>query len=240
MRVDLLYLAFNRLAFTRLTFETLLANTDWNLVDRLLVYDDGSEDGTRAYLDAAIGGCPVDWHLVHAGWGSPVEIMNHYVEHADSEWFAKIDNDILCPPEWLNVLTGVCENSPQLQLLGMEAGRMGLPEDDWDGSYGWEDCSHMGGVGLIKTEVLGTRRRMTADGRFGWTQHQWEYKPVRGWVKPDLRVCSLDQLPFEPWQSLAAEYVSQGWARAWPAYFERWMHGYWDWCPQVTEAASCA
>jgi hypothetical protein len=140
MRVDLLYLAFNRLAFTRLTFETLLANTDWNLVDRLLVYDDGSEDGTRAYLDAAIGGCPVDWHLVHAGW----------------------------------------------------------------------------------------------------TQHQWEYKPVRGWVKPDLRVCSLDQLPFEPWQSLAAEYVSQGWARAWPAYFERWMHGYWDWCPQVTEAASCA
>ncbi len=49
--VDLLYLACNRLEFTQETFTALIANTDWQLVHELFVYDDGSQDGTREWLD---------------------------------------------------------------------------------------------------------------------------------------------------------------------------------------------
>lgn len=45
--VDLFYPAWNRLEFTRETFGALLANTEWPLVRELVVYDDGSSDGTR-------------------------------------------------------------------------------------------------------------------------------------------------------------------------------------------------
>lgn len=36
--VDVLYLAKGRLEFTKQTFKMLLANTDWDLVHRLIVY----------------------------------------------------------------------------------------------------------------------------------------------------------------------------------------------------------
>ena len=48
--LDIVYLAWNRLEFTRKTFETLVANTDWSKVARIIVYDDGSVDGTGDYL----------------------------------------------------------------------------------------------------------------------------------------------------------------------------------------------
>jgi hypothetical protein len=52
--VELVYLAWNRKVFTEASFALLRANTDWDLVDRLVVYDDCSTDGTREWLH--IGG----------------------------------------------------------------------------------------------------------------------------------------------------------------------------------------
>ena len=49
--VDVLFLAYNRLAFTQESFKALLENTDWQYVQRLSVYDDGSVDGTREWLE---------------------------------------------------------------------------------------------------------------------------------------------------------------------------------------------
>lgn len=87
----------------------------------------------------------------------------------------------------------------------------------------------MGGVGLISADFLGTTRRMKAKGRFGWTEHQREYKPVRGWIKPDLAICCLDMVPFEPWLSLSAEYVEKEWQRDWGTMHPFWSRWYWQW-----------
>ena len=47
---DILFLAKDRRTFTEMTFGWLLENTNWDLVNRLIVYDDGSTDGTREWL----------------------------------------------------------------------------------------------------------------------------------------------------------------------------------------------
>lgn len=228
MSVDVIFLSHNRLEFTQQSFGMLLANTDWSLVRALHVYDDHSQDGTREWLYEAIHGCPAEYHLHETNLGSPVLTMNQYVGSTDSEFFAKIDNDIVVPPGWLNALLDVMRRNRHIDALGMEAGRMGIPPDT-EFDYGYEPCSHIGGVGLIRTAALGRRPRMRADGRFGWTEFQSQYHLGRAWITPDLMVCSLDQVPREPWRTHARLYVDAGWSRPWQEYHERWMAPYWDW-----------
>jgi glycosyltransferase involved in cell wall biosynthesis len=234
--IDVLYLAWNRLAFTRFSFEMLIRNTDWSLVRRLVIHDDDSHDGTTEYLRARIRDVPADVEFRSERRASPPAVMNWYVgEQSDgADAFAKIDNDIVVPPDWLGDLAGVMARNPEVELLGMEAGRNGPPGHNgaaWDGKYAWTPGSHIGGIGLMRTEAFACRRKMEeGQGRFGFTEWQHEFQPVRGWVVPDLLVCSLDQVPLEPWRSLTAEYFDRDWSRRWPEYHEQWSY-WWDWWP---------
>lgn len=227
---DLLYLAYNRREFTEFSFQTLLDNTNWDLIDHLHVYDDGSEDGTAEYLAEAIEQCPVKSTLHPTAFRSPVRTMNHYVATSRAGKFFKVDNDICVPPGWVDSMLGVMDSSLELELLGTEPGFAELlpEEQEWDGIYRYTRARHIGGVGCFRTRSFTTRRKMEPNGRFGLTEWQWEYRVTCGWIQPDLRVFSLDHLPFEPWVSLAAAYVEAGWARAWSKYFKSNTH-LWDW-----------
>lgn len=99
---DLLYVAHNRLEFTRATFAALIANTNWELVDHFHVVDDLSTDGTAEHLTAALA------DFGHAGrmridytserFGGPVAAMNYALDHSSGETLVKVDNDFLvCP-----------------------------------------------------------------------------------------------------------------------------------------------
>ncbi len=229
MSLDVLYLAWNRLEMTKFSFAMLLANTDWAKVNSLTIHDDASEDGTRQWLKEASKQSPVPVDFQMHQLRSPPAVMNRMVQNTDQEWFAKIDNDIVVPPGWLAAMLEVVEGDPTVELLGMEAGRGLSVTPDWDGVYRFEPGSHMGGVGLLKTEALRRRVRMVeTQGRFGFTEWQHEYNPVRGWINPDLPVVSLDRVPFEPWLSLSAQYVDQGWQREWGTYHEQadYWHGW--------------
>ncbi len=234
MSLDILYLAWNREAFTRFSFEMLLANTDWNLVDRLVVWDDYSEDGTLDYLREAVDGCPVETVVRVGGYRSPVSIMNRYVAQYDADLFAKIDNDIVVPPGWLNDLLAVMDGSPELELLGMQAAftqtRGPDPAPGGSGEHLWEPAHHIGGVGLMRRSAFTSRKPMNAGGRFGFTGWQERHEPVRGWITPDLHVCCLDQIPFEPWRSLSLDYMSRRWQREWQPYLKDSY--YWHWWPE--------
>lgn len=113
-------------------------------------------------------------------------------------------------------------------------GHNGAPWD-WDrpnNGYGFEKGSHIGGVGLMKTESFRIRPKLIeGEGRFGFTEWQHEYKPVRGWITPDLLVSELSRIPFEPWVSLTSQYVERDWEREWPKYHERWDY-WWSWWPK--------
>lgn len=116
----------------------------------------------------------------------------------------------------------------------MEAGWTELPPQQLPPNfrYGYEPARHIGGVGLIKTVFLGGKPQMIGrgdGGRFGWTEMQGHHRIAAGWIKPDLYLFSLDQLPFEPWASLADQYVEASWSRKWGQYHKKFMCRYWDW-----------
>jgi glycosyltransferase involved in cell wall biosynthesis len=231
--IEILFLAWNRLEFTRASLAFLLANTDWRFVDRLCVYDDGSEDGTRELLDELLPLFPVETILRAEKGMGPVAIMRNYVGKTNADWFAKVDNDVAVPPGWLDAMLGVAERNPDVELLGMEAGMtqvVGREGDEaWHGVYRFEPATNIGGVGLMKSSAFKTRPSLWADGRSGFTEWQHTNDPVRGWITPDLPVVLLDRLPFEPWLSLSAEYVAKGWQRPWQTWSEEWMAWAWQW-----------
>jgi Glycosyl transferase family 2 len=230
--VDVMFVAWNRLEFTRAAFGCLLENTDWRLVRELVVYDDGSTDGTREHLDMAVKESPVPARVIHMGMGSPVAAMVNYLDRTDAEAFAKIDNDCCVPPGWITELVAVMERDPQLELLGMEAGFTEVPGRDdpgWDGTRHCRESSYIGGIGLMKVRAFEMRPVMNPNGRWGFSDWQHRHQPKRGWICPDLPVVLLDRLPFEPWQTLAERYVEEGWSRPWAPWDARWMGWAYDW-----------
>jgi len=246
--VDVLYVAWNRREFTTATWAWMIAHTNWKLVNKLIVYDDGSSDGTLEFLreQTEKGKIPlrrstrdVPIELRLSNTGSPPAIMNHYLTTAEAEFFAKIDSDIALPGSWLDRLLDVMHQHPELDLLGMEAGMVAL--DGRDGKnyerYDASPCSHIGGVGLMRVSAFKSRPEIPYRGRFGFGEWQDRYEPTRAWIEPDLLVPQLDRVPTEPWASLTEEYIENGWSRPWPKYDPDWMLPYFNWVnlePEVT------
>jgi Glycosyl transferase family 2 len=229
--IDVIFLSWNRRAFTEYAFANLLANTDWSLVDRLLVYDDRSTDGAREYLDEARKECPVPSSLIYLGFGSPPRTMNHYFAGTPAEYVMKVDSDIALGPGYLSDAHTVMEANPDLELLGLASGWTGVNE----GPLGWEPASHIGGIGLMRSSAFTSRPKIPAEGRHGFGVFQDRYDLVRGWLKPDPHALQLDLLPFEPWASLSREYIAKGWQRYWPPYQSPSL---WEWAfPDWREAA---
>lgn len=232
MQTDLLYLCHGRLEFTRETLPTLLETTDWNLVNRFVIYNDAAPDlhETTKYLKTEIE-LPDETELRLTNLSSPVGVMKHFIHRSENPLFAKIDNDIMAPPGWLNSMMQVMEDDPELELLGMEAGMSDRKSDQPCERWTWTPSSHIGGVGLMRRESFMSRRPPTPDGRFGFTEWQHRYHPTCGWIEPDLRVFSLDQIPFNPWRAYTLGYqATEGLQRAWPLYpSDGTMDNHWAW-----------
>jgi predicted glycoside hydrolase/deacetylase ChbG (UPF0249 family) len=219
-KVDLLYLASNRREFTVESATTLRQNTDWSRVRSAHFYHDGpSEDGT---LEALRGlGLPV----MEVKFGSPVAVMNDYLSRGDcASWMAKIDNDTMVPPNWLPECLDVLKAHPFVDLLGIEAiNSPGKPPREA------VRCSHIGGIGLMRTSAF--TELPEPNGRSGFGDWQIKHPEVtRAWIKPALPVFLLDRLPFQPWKSLSARYEEKGWQRPWRRYTleDQPLWGWWN------------
>ena len=117
--VDLLFLGYNRLEFTVASLRNLLANTPRHLVGRIFLYDDGSTDGTLEFLSSFESENTI---LVQTSFRSPVAIMNDFLVHRDpGPLFAKIDNDTMVCPGWLEQCLNIMDRYPEVDLLGIEA-----------------------------------------------------------------------------------------------------------------------
>lgn len=237
MKIDILFLTWNRLAMTSAVWSWMHSHTNWDLVDKLVVYDDGSEDGTLEFMREQTARGKIRHHhrdvpieLRIGDFRSPPHLMNHYISTSEADVFAKIDSDIALPGGWLEKMASVLDKHPELDLLGMEAGqtamqgRDGVVFDDYD----IEPCTHIGGVGLMRLSAFRSRPEIPYRGRFGFGEWQDRYKLQRAWIKPDLNVVQLDRIPDEPWASLSEQYVENGWSRPWGKYDE-WSRPYFQW-----------
>lgn len=233
---EILYLAWNRLEFTRKSYETMLANTDWSRVDRLVVYDDGSTDGTAEYLREQVSLAPIPTRYSWSRNLGPVGIMRHYLVDDDPGLFIKIDNDVMLPPGWLPECLQVMQDHPELDLLGIEAIRpVGV------GPRSFRATDHIGGIGLMRYGAFECCLPTPADqgSRYGFTEWQWRHdgsasggfhaNVKKGWLDPALPVGLLNLVPVEPWRSLSLEYIRKGWQRDWPAPWEADDARRWEW-----------
>jgi glycosyltransferase involved in cell wall biosynthesis len=230
--IELLLLTWNRLEYTKVALRCLKDNTNWDLVSRLVIYDDGSEDGTVDWVREYANTFPVpafDLREIH--FGAPAATMNDFLATCEAPLFAKIDNDIAVPPGWLDVMNDVMMRYGDLELLGMEYGQT-LPGPPADGEeYKAMPCRHIGGVGLMRTAGFFSRPPIGSRGRSGFTEWQHRYQPRRAWVTPDLPVVHLDRLRHRRWKRLAEEYIEKGWSRDWGSYDYAVKH--WDWLEEA-------
>lgn len=238
--VDLLYLACNRLEFTQETFTTMLANTDWQFVRELFVYDDGSQDGTREWLEEKIATAPVTTRFVKTSYGSPVTAMVDFINSATAPMLAKIDNDAMVPPGWLRQSLEVFVRHPELSLLGIEA--IYPFEDGANVTRTFTPADFISGLGLYRREAFGNSVPIPFKKWFGLEEWQMQQGAglVRGWINPALPVFLLDRCPLEPWKSYSDSYISRGLQRPWQKYDSRSKLWRWRWPDSQSDADAAA
>ena len=226
--VDLLYLACNRVEFTRQTFNTMLANTDWQYVNELFVYDDGSRDGTCEWLEANVRNVPAQMRFVRTSFESPVAAMVHFIESASAPTLAKTDNDAMLPTGWLRQSLAVLDQHPELSMLGIEA--MYPHDERQNATRSYAPADFVSGLGLYRRSAFAKSRPIPVNRWFGleaWQAAQGA-DLLKGWIVPSLPVFLLDRVPFDPWSSLTEAYTRRGWQRPWPKYDP--TCSLWHWC----------
>jgi hypothetical protein len=259
--IDILYLAHNRLEFTRASFSALVENTNWDIA-RLVVYDDGSDEEASQWLYRAsnareLWGRSFRWtHCL-----SPVSIMADYLTRPKSpldqtegvaNFFAKIDNDVIAPPGWLDQCAETFAAHPELDLLGIEPPASRRPHfsqpfqrqatHDLEMEPGppfYVPTSTIGGIGVFRRRAF-EARPLNPEGKYGGFEAWQKSHPevIRGLIRPALdRLFLLDRLPIEPWKSLSEQYIACGWQRKWRDYDESDSH-LWRWWTEKEAACS--
>jgi len=237
--IDILFLAHHRLKFSRASFKALLANTNWGLVDRQITYQDSEFPNVSLEFQSPFRTAGE----IHGGvWGSPVAIMAEYLSQPGAEFFAKIDNDVIVPPGWLDQCAATFEAHPELDLLGIEPpdsrcphfSMAYRPEPTRDlemrpGPPSYVEVATIGGIGVFRRRAF-EGRPLSPEGKYGGFEAWQRAHPevTRAQIQPALSLFLLDRLPMEPWASLSAEYIAKGWQRPWRTYSAGVSH-LWEW-----------
>ena len=219
-QLDILYVAWNRLAFTRASFQALLDYTEWNQIRRLVIYDDGSTDGTREFLLRQLPLVPVASVVLHqTRLGGATPVMNRFlVEDDPAPLFVKIDNDFAVCPGWVSESVGVMHRNPELKILGLHSESFFFPATPLiERTY--QEAIAVGGVIMARTEIFNNDRpangELEEQRRYGFF-NAWQVEHsqhVKGYPDPPLSTFLLNKLPIEPWASLSVQYEACGWQR---------------------------
>jgi GT2 family glycosyltransferase len=115
MKVHLVFLTYNRLAYTRLALPALLKDSTEEF--SLTIWDNGSTDGTRDYLRTVKDRRIVD--VVFAGRNrGQAYVTNTVWSQTSADLVGKVDNDCLVTSGWTRILTRAHEDMPNLGVVG--------------------------------------------------------------------------------------------------------------------------
>lgn len=114
MQVSFIIPLFNNLALTRAGVESLQSTLPAGLTHEIILVDDGSTDGTRAWL--ATLGAPFRVVLNERNLGY-AKANNRGIQTAQGDFLALLNNDLVLLPRWLE---------PMLDAHRALAGRAGL------------------------------------------------------------------------------------------------------------------
>ncbi len=149
---------FNRLKLTKLTFDSLFKETKQPF--RLIITDNGSEDGTPEYLKNLEITSPhcVSYHIilnkknlgVATGRNQCLHIANQYQD----PWYATIDNDILFPEDWLTKCLQLVRAIPKF-CVGLNVENFNHPIKDHKGlKYMHLKAGNLGTCGTVSPREM--------------------------------------------------------------------------------------
>lgn len=119
---SIVVVTYNGLSFNRLCLETVLADTEGDF--ELIVVDNRSEDGTRAYLAKLADSDARVRVLLNARNGGFAPACNQGLALAQGENLVLLNNDTMVPPGWLPPLIAHLRD-PEVGLVGPVTNRIG-------------------------------------------------------------------------------------------------------------------
>jgi GT2 family glycosyltransferase len=226
--VDLITFTYNRLAYTRVALTTLAENTasyGWEWL-RWIIVENASVDGTREYVREFKASHPgIDIDLVENERPRVVAAnMNLAIGRCRAPFIAKVDNDMLVPPLWLDSLKRIMDAFRELAVLG--GGRYDGDKPVERNGLGYYPVDNVGGNFLARAEPLKCAPIESPVGEFdvhekwrfsGFSAWQWQLRETFGepnviaWAYPYVDFRHMDD-PHYPYRR-TNEYQSLGWGR---------------------------
>ena len=102
-KVSLIMVTFNNLVFTRMSVESVLANTDHPTYE-IIVTDNGSDDGTREYLGELASRFPIVRIILNERNVGFAAATNQGLAKATGERLVFLNNDVVVPSGWMGFL----------------------------------------------------------------------------------------------------------------------------------------
>jgi GT2 family glycosyltransferase len=121
--VSIIVVTCNSLVFTRLCLESVLVNTNYDAYE-LVVVDNGSDDGTPAYLRTLARRFPHVQVLFNERNLGFAAAANQGLTNATGEVFVLLNNDTVVPPGWLEPLLDHLDD-PDVGMAGPVTNRAG-------------------------------------------------------------------------------------------------------------------
>jgi GT2 family glycosyltransferase len=157
------------LPFNRMSLETLLVHTDEPL--EVIAVDNGSTDGTRAYLEQLAAKDPRLRLIFNPGNAGFARACNQGLAIGRGEILVLLNNDALVPPGWLSCLQSALEDE-RIGLAGPVTNRIGNEAEievsytTWGGfldeaaSRTAEHAGEVVGIGTVTMFCMGMRREV--------------------------------------------------------------------------------
>jgi glycosyltransferase involved in cell wall biosynthesis len=115
MKIDLIFIAYNRLPYTKLAIPALLADPTEEFL--LTIWDNGSTDGTREYLASV-----EDPRIVRTVFSAEnVKLngaVNDVVDRSEADLFGIVFDDDLVTPGWTRPLAQAHADVPDFGMIG--------------------------------------------------------------------------------------------------------------------------
>ena len=126
MTIDLVFITYNRLHYTKFALDSILADPDEMF--SLTIWDNGSTDGTIEYLKNEVSDPRIsDMHFSDENIGQTAAV-NTIWSRSKADLLGKLDNDCLMTPGWTKTLA---EAHRDIEKLGVVA-CWHFFEDDFD------------------------------------------------------------------------------------------------------------
>jgi glycosyltransferase involved in cell wall biosynthesis len=116
MTVDLVFICYNRLDYTRKALASVL--TDPTEGFQLTIWDNASTDGTREFLEKEVRDPRVVRMVFSRKNVGQVRAVNEIWSNSRADLVGKLDNDCIVTPGWTRTLAAAHEDIPELGVIG--------------------------------------------------------------------------------------------------------------------------